>query len=99
MFDTTNLNKKLDMLLPVVAYDSPGYSVMAECVICFSHHVMLVTAPVSCCNSPAGRALVFPLCFSPKYKDSAGWKGWHIGNSFTSVAQYPASAGLSCQTL
>lgn len=38
---------------------------MAECAICFPHHVMLVTAPVSCCNSPAGRALVFPLSVSP----------------------------------
>lgn len=40
-------------------------------VTCFPHHVMLVTAPVSCCNSSAGRVLVFPLFlwhfFSPVF--------------------------------
>lgn len=42
----------------------PWGGVMDECVGCFPHHVMLVMASVSCCNSMAGRALGFPLSLS-----------------------------------
>ncbi len=36
-------------------------SVTVVCVSCFPHHVMLVMAPASCCNSTAGWELGFPL--------------------------------------
>lgn len=37
---------------------------MVECVSYFPHHVMLVMALVSCCNSTAGRALGLSLFLS-----------------------------------
>lgn len=52
------------MLLPVVAYDTVQET-GSWLIVSFVFHIMLVTAPVSCCNSPAGRTLVFPLSVAP----------------------------------
>lgn len=109
MFDTDSqtLIKIKHIAAGCSLWHCPWDSVMVECVSCFPHHVLLVMAPVSCCNSPAGRALVFPLSLSlpPQHKGGGGWEGWHIfflvifANSSPSVAQYPASPGESCQIL
>lgn len=77
---------------------------MAECVACFPPHVMLVMAPVSCCNSLADRALASPPSLPPSLFLLGTKAQLHgnvdiIGNSFTSVAVYLASPGWFCQIL
>lgn len=65
----------------------------------FPHLVMLVMAPVSCCNSTAGRALGLSLLPLPPPNTGGGgggYAGWHIfpshfASSSTSLAQHLTS--------